>query len=275
MQRLVRELDRVLLTHGLTPVSFEELGFVHDSYVHHGDPPSVPAGRIRTGGDSIELLASLVERNPRWIHADFIMTHEGHRIVALRAEGDRGETADVEGMSINVSIEGDRYDLTDDEDRPIVYDESGQLDSSLVVGTMEELKLGERVVDLGNLCTTGAALSGALTAAVGVAWVLDMAWMIVAAACVAGGAVGFVAGKIAGRGYRTGGGYASVVRVGRASLGATLRAALSGSLAAAALTVILVTVGFGAVGEVPQLLGIGLGVGIAAGGALGCLSALV
>lgn len=271
MNRLERELNRLLGAHDYPPVRFEQLGFVHDSYVNRGEPPSVPASRIRTGANALELLASLAERKPAWIQASFITTHAGHGIVSLLA----GASTEAEGTSIKVGLESFPFDLIDDEDTPISYTDAGAAASGTVLGKAEMLDAGERVVELGALCVTTALLSGALSGALSAA-LLAEGWLVATVSGVGGAAVGFAAGKVTARAlFRTGGGYTAVVRAGAASLGSTLRSALAGSLAAACLVTVLAALLFSAVGHPLLLAGVALGVGIGLGVVFACSSALL
>lgn len=271
MQQLERELNRVLHARDYAPLRVEGLGFVHDSYVDYGERPSIPASRIRTGADARELLASLAELKPASIRANFIMTHAGHGIVSVLASSETGMTS----TAIEVCIEERGFDLTDDEEKTIAFTEEGEPAATPVLGKAEMLDVGERVVELGGLCVSAASFSGASNGAIGIALIAD-GWLLVAGGALAGAILGALTGKVLARVlYRTGGGYAGVVRPGRAALGSALRAASAGALPAGVTTVAIAALAFGAIGQLLPLLGIALVVGTGLAAVFGSLGALL
>ena len=271
MHRLEQELNCALHARDYAPLRVEGLGFVHDSYVDYGGRPSVPASRIRMGADARELLASLAEQKPASIRANFIMTHAGHGIVSLLAGAGKG----MASTAIEVELVERRFDLIDDEDNTIAFTGEDEPAAAPVLGKAEMLDVGERVVELGGLCGSAATFGGALSGAIGVASIVD-GWLLVAAGALAGALLGALTGQLAARAlYRTGGGYASVLRPGRAALAPALRAACAGAVPAGIAVVAIAALAFGATAQLLPLLGLALGIGIGLAAILGCLGALL
>jgi hypothetical protein len=106
------------------------------------------------------------------------------------------------------------------------------------------LNPGDRVVDLAALAHSAAVITGAV-AATWLTWRIRRIWPLSSAAFVGGAAVGYIVSELVARVlYRGPGRATTVVKVGAAALGNTLRAGLSGSLLTAVVVALLVVAMF-------------------------------
>lgn len=132
---------------------------------------------------------------------------------------------------------------------------------------------GDRVVELGALAVSAAVVTGAI-ASVWIAWLIKKSWLVSAGSLVVGGAVGFAAGQLVARIlYRTGEN-TTVVKVGSASLSATIPAGLAGGITAAAAIGFLAILLFTAWSEAASFFGLAVGCGLVFGLLFACLSSL-
>lgn len=137
------------------------------------------------------------------------------------------------------------------------------------------LKPGERVVELAAISVAAAVLAGAAAGA-WIGWILRQGWIEPALGCVAGAALGYGLGQLVARHfYRTDDGLTSVVRVGKGSLPATLRAGLMGGVPAALAIGVLAFLVPGAMAQALPILGAALACGVVLGAALASLSSLL
>lgn len=135
------------------------------------------------------------------------------------------------------------------------------------------LNPGDRVVELAALAVSAAVATGAV-AGVWIAWLIKKNWLASAGAFIAGTAVGFAAGQLVARFlYRTGGN-TTVVKVGCASLSATIPAGLAGGIATAIAIVLVALLIFSARSQALSLLGIAIGCGVVLGVLFACLGSL-
>lgn len=136
-------------------------------------------------------------------------------------------------------------------------------------------KPGERVIELAAVSVTAALVAGAAAGAC-VGWILKQGWMESALGCVAGAALGYGLGQLVARHfYRTDDGLTSVIRVGRGSLPATLRAGLMGGILAAVAIGVLAFLVPGAMPQALPILGAALACGVVLGAGFACLSSLL
>lgn len=136
------------------------------------------------------------------------------------------------------------------------------------------LNPADRVVELGALAVPVAVATGAVAGA-WVVWLIKKSWLASAAAFIAGAVIGFAAGHpLARLLYRTADGNTTVVKVGSASLSATIPAGLSGGIAAAAAIGLLAMLLFSARSQALPLFGVAVGCGVVLGILLACLTSL-
>jgi hypothetical protein len=138
-----------------------------------------------------------------------------------------------------------------------------------------ELGPGERVVELGGLAISAAVASGAASGACA-GWIVGQGWVEPVLGSVAGAALGYGLGRLVARElYRSDDGRVSVVRVGRESLRATLRAGLTGGLLAAVGIGVAAFLLPGAMAQPLPILAAALACGAVLGGGFACVSSLL
>ena len=136
------------------------------------------------------------------------------------------------------------------------------------------LQPGERVVELAAVSVSTGVVAGALEGA-WAGWLVGGSWMNAVAGFFAGAAVGYAMGWLVARHfYRPGDGNTMVVRVGRGSLPATLRAGLFGGILGAMAAGVLAFLVPGAMLHTLPLLGAALPGGALIGAGMACLSSL-
>ena len=131
---------------------------------------------------------------------------------------------------------------------------------------------GDRVVDLAASLRFAALLAGALACAVSL-WIIkqNVLWSI--AAFVVGGIAGFCIGLVLGPLiFSAAPGQVAIVKLGPGALAETLKGTLIGAVVSG-LVVAAVPAGlFGQSSKLMLLIGIGSGIGVVVGGALGYLA---
>jgi hypothetical protein len=135
------------------------------------------------------------------------------------------------------------------------------------------LNPGDRVVELAALAVSAAVATGAVAGAC-IAWLIKKSWLASVGAFIAGAVVGFAAGQLVARLlYRTGGN-TKVVKVGSASLSATIPAGLAGGIATAIAVGLLALLIFSARSQALSLFGVAIGCGVVLGVLFACLGSL-
>lgn len=138
-----------------------------------------------------------------------------------------------------------------------------------------DFKPGERVVELGALAISAAAISGAASGAC-TGWIVGQGWMEPVLGAVAGAALGYGLGQLVARHfYRSEDGLVSVIRVGRGSLPETLRAGLTGGLLAAVGIGVAAFLIPGAMAQALPILGAAVACGALLGAVIACASSLL
>jgi hypothetical protein len=136
------------------------------------------------------------------------------------------------------------------------------------------LNPGDRVVELAALAVSAAVATGAVAGA-WMVWLLKKSWVASAGSFIAGAVVGFAAGQLVGRIlYRTAEGNTSVVKVGSASLSATIPAGLAGGITTAIAVGLLALLIFSARSQALSLFGVAIGCGVVLGVLFACLGSL-
>ena len=127
------------------------------------------------------------------------------------------------------------------------------------------LNPGDRVVALAALTISVAVTTGAIAAA-WIVYLIKKSWLLSAGALVAGAVVGFAVGQIVARLlYRTADGNTTVVKVGSASLRATIPAGLAGGITSAIAICLLAVLFFSAKSQALSLFEVAIGCGIVLG----------
>jgi hypothetical protein len=138
----------------------------------------------------------------------------------------------------------------------------------------QNLHSGDRVVELAALAISAAVATGAVASA-WILWLIKKSWLISAGALIAGGVFGFFVGQFVGRVlYRTGGN-TTVVKVGSASLPATIPAGLVGGIVTAIAVGVLALLIFSARSQASSLFGVAIGCGVVLGILFACLGSLL
>jgi hypothetical protein len=136
------------------------------------------------------------------------------------------------------------------------------------------LNPGDRVVELAALVVSAAVGTGAVAGAL-VVWLIKKSWLASGGAFVTGAVLGFAAGKlVALLLYRTADGNTTVVKVGSASLSATIPAGLAGGIATAVAVGLLALLLFSARNQSLSLFGVAIGCGVVLGILFACLGSL-
>lgn len=139
---------------------------------------------------------------------------------------------------------------------------------------LSNLNPGDRVVELAALVISAAVATGAVASA----WILRLikkSLLVSAGALIAGAVVGFLVGQLVGIVlYRTGGN-TTVVKVGSASLSATIPAGLVGGVVTALAVAILALLIFSARSQASSLFGVAIGCGVVLGILFACLGSLL
>jgi len=136
------------------------------------------------------------------------------------------------------------------------------------------LNPGDRVVELSGLVVSAAVVTGAIAGAWS-AWFIRRSWLVSAGALIAGAVLGFVVGQFVARVlYRTADGNTTIVKVGSASLSATIPAGLAGGIAAAVAVGVIALLVFNARSQVLSLLGVTITCGVVLGVLFACLGSL-
>jgi len=138
-----------------------------------------------------------------------------------------------------------------------------------------DLNPGDRVVELAALVTSAAIATGAVAGAA-IVWLIKTSWLASAGAFVAGAVLGFVIAQFVGRLlYRTAAGNTTVVKVGSASLPATIQAGLAGGLITGVAIALVAVLLFSAKSQAVSLFGVAVGCGIVLGVLFACLGSLL
>ena len=136
------------------------------------------------------------------------------------------------------------------------------------------LNPGDRVVALAALAVSAAVATGAVAAA-WIVWLIKTSWLASAGAFIAGAVVGFAVGQLVARLlYHTADGNTTVVKVGSASLSATIPAGLAGGVATAIAVGLLASLIFSARSQALSLFGVAIGCGVVLGALFACLGSL-
>ena len=131
---------------------------------------------------------------------------------------------------------------------------------------------GDRVVDLAASLRFAALLAGALACAVSL-WVIkqNVLWSI--AALVVGGIAGFCIGLVLGPLiFSAASGQVAIVKLGPGALAETLKGTLIGAVVSGLIVAAVPAGLFGQSSKLMLLTGIGSGIGVLIGGALGYLA---
>jgi hypothetical protein len=136
------------------------------------------------------------------------------------------------------------------------------------------LRTGDRIVELAGLASTTAVVTGGVASG-WIVWLIIDNWLTAIGAVIPGSVLGYVAARTVGKFlYRTVDGHKWVAKVGRASLPATIRAGLSGSMTAAVGVVAVGLVLFGVSDHLAALIGIAFGCGLVFGVVFACTASL-
>jgi hypothetical protein len=139
----------------------------------------------------------------------------------------------------------------------------------------QELKPGDKVVELAAVVRSAACLTGAVAAA-SLLWLIAGNQLLSAGGLMAGSAAGYiVAQAIARLGYRSATGQTAVVKAGVGAFPAALLAGLAGGLSTAILVALLAVGIFGLQDHAASLFLVSLGCGAVLGGAVACVVALL
>ena len=137
------------------------------------------------------------------------------------------------------------------------------------------LNPGDRVVELAALVTSAAIATGAVAGAA-IVWLIKKSWLASAGAFVAGAVLGFIIAQFVGRLlYRIAAGNTTVVKVGSASLPATITAGLAGGLITGVAIALVAVLIFSAKSQAVSLFGVAVGCGIVLGVLFACLGSLL
>jgi hypothetical protein len=137
------------------------------------------------------------------------------------------------------------------------------------------LNPGDRVVELAALVTSAAVATGAIAGAA-IVWLIKKSWLASAGAFFVGAVFGFLLAQFVGRLlYHTAGGNTTVVKVGSASLQATIPAGLAGGLATGVAIALIAILIFSAKSQALTLVGVAAGCGIVLGILFACLGSLL
>lgn len=137
----------------------------------------------------------------------------------------------------------------------------------------QDLTPGDRVVELAALAVSAAVVTGAVAGAWTV-WLIKRSWLASGGAFFAGAVLGFAAGQLVARVLYRSGGNTTIVKVGSASLPATIPAGLAGGVTAAIAVGLLAMLLFGAKHQASSLFGVALGCGVVLGMLFACLGSL-
>lgn len=140
--------------------------------------------------------------------------------------------------------------------------------------TPQGLNPGDRVVELAGLVTSAAIATGAVASA-WILWLIKKSWLISTGGLVAGGIVGFLIGQLIGRVLYRSGANTVVVRVGRASLLATIRAGITGGTVTAIAIGLLTILIFSAKSQASSVFEVAIGCGVVFGILFACLGSLL
>jgi len=130
------------------------------------------------------------------------------------------------------------------------------------------------VVELAVVSISAGTAAGALEGA-WAGWLLGGGWMNSVLGLFAGAALGYGMGLLVARHFYRSGGDTTVVRVGRESLPATLRAGLFGGLLGAIAVGVLTFLVPGAMMQALPILGVALACGALVGAGFACLGSLL
>jgi len=137
----------------------------------------------------------------------------------------------------------------------------------------DHLNPGDRVVELAATAISVAIATGAVASA-SVVWLIKKSWFSSAGALVVGSAIGFVAGQLVARLlYRTAE-HTTIVKVGSASLFATVRAGLAGGISTALVVGLLAILVFSARSQAMPIFSIAVACGSLFGVLFACLGSL-
>ena len=136
------------------------------------------------------------------------------------------------------------------------------------------LNPGDRVVELAALTVSAAVATGAVAGA-WIVWLIKKSWLASAGSLIAGAIVGFAAGQLVARLLdRTAAGNTSIVKVGSASLSATITAGLAGGITTAMAVGLLALLIFSARNQALSLRVVAIGCGVVFGVLFACLGSL-
>lgn len=136
------------------------------------------------------------------------------------------------------------------------------------------LNPGDTVVELAALAVSTAVATGAVAGA-WVVWLIKKSWLASAGSLIAGAAIGFAAGQLVSRLlYRTADGNTTIVKVGSASLSATIPAGLAGGITTAVTIGLLAILLFSARNQALTLFGTAISCGVVLGILFACLGSL-
>jgi len=136
------------------------------------------------------------------------------------------------------------------------------------------LNPGDRVVELSALVVSVAVATGAFAGAL-VVWLIRKNWLASAGAFITGAVLGFITGRFVARVlYHTANGNTTVVKVGSASLSATIPAGLAGGVATALAVSVIALFVFSARNQVLSLFGVAITCGVVLGILFACLGSL-
>jgi hypothetical protein len=137
------------------------------------------------------------------------------------------------------------------------------------------LNPGDRVVELAALAVSAAVATGAVAGA-WVVWLIKKSWLASAGAFIGGAVIGFAVGQLLVRIlYRTADGKMTIVKVGSASLSATIPAGLAGGIATAIAIGLLASLLFSVRSQALSLFGVAIGCGLVLGILFACLGSLI
>ena len=136
------------------------------------------------------------------------------------------------------------------------------------------LNPGDRVVELGALAVSAAVVTGAVASA-WIVWLIKKSWLASGGSLIAGAVIGFAAGQLVARFLYRHDGNTTVVKVGSASLSATIPAGLAGGIATAVAIGLLAILLFSARSQASSLFGVAIGCGVVFGILFACLGSLI
>jgi hypothetical protein len=137
------------------------------------------------------------------------------------------------------------------------------------------LNPGDRVVELAALAVSAAVATGAVAGA-WVVWLIKKSWLASARAFIGGAVIGFAVSQLLVRIlYRTADGKMTIVKVGSASLSATIPAGLAGGIATAIAIGLLASLLLSVRSQALSLFGVAIGCGLVLGILFACLGSLI